>query len=88
MAGVDTQRVFDHVLTNLARSAPPIPGFRRTKGGICSMYFDQIFSLSLSIYIYMCVCVCVCVCVNILELFSSPTKRPCRGGRFLRIYLL
>ncbi|KAL6343292.1 hypothetical protein AAG906_022367 [Vitis piasezkii] len=30
---VDTQRVFDHVLTNLARSAPPIPGFRRQKGG-------------------------------------------------------
>ncbi|RVW34282.1 hypothetical protein CK203_092994 [Vitis vinifera] len=33
VAGVDTQRVFDHVLTNLARSAPPIPGFRRQKGG-------------------------------------------------------
>ncbi|KAL9431879.1 hypothetical protein AB3S75_026975 [Citrus x aurantiifolia] len=28
-----TQRVFDKVLTNLARSAPPIPGFRREKGG-------------------------------------------------------
>ncbi|XP_030528045.1 uncharacterized protein LOC115739185 [Rhodamnia argentea] len=29
----ETQRVFDQVLTNLARTAPPIPGFRRQKGG-------------------------------------------------------
>ena len=66
MAGVDTQRVFDHVLTNLAHSAPPIPGFRRTKGGICSMYFDQFcslslsLSLSLSIYIYIYIYIYIC----------------------------
>ncbi|KAK1270455.1 hypothetical protein QJS04_geneDACA014189 [Acorus gramineus] len=33
LAGEETQKVFDDVLTNLARTAPPIPGFRRTKGG-------------------------------------------------------
>ena len=49
MAGVDTQRVFDHVLTNLARSAPPIPGFGRTKGGICSMYLDRIMHFPLPV---------------------------------------
>eukprot|EP00268_Persea_americana_P001140 TRINITY_DN10345_c0_g1_i3.p1 TRINITY_DN10345_c0_g1~~TRINITY_DN10345_c0_g1_i3.p1 ORF type:complete len:263 (+),score=44.41 TRINITY_DN10345_c0_g1_i3:84-791(+) len=31
--GEETQKAFDIVLTNLARTAPPIPGFRRTKGG-------------------------------------------------------
>uniref|UniRef100_A0A6N2KH74 Trigger factor ribosome-binding bacterial domain-containing protein n=1 Tax=Salix viminalis TaxID=40686 RepID=A0A6N2KH74_SALVM len=29
----ETQKVFNKALTNLARSAPPIPGFRREKGG-------------------------------------------------------
>ncbi|KAK6914504.1 Trigger factor, ribosome-binding, bacterial [Dillenia turbinata] len=33
LPGEETQKVFDKVLTNLARSAPPIPGFRRQKGG-------------------------------------------------------
>ncbi|KAI9194722.1 hypothetical protein LWI28_008654 [Acer negundo] len=33
LTGDDTQKVFDKVITNLARSAPPIPGFRREKGG-------------------------------------------------------
>lgn len=33
VTGVETQKAFDIVLTNLARTAPPIPGFRRTKGG-------------------------------------------------------
>ncbi|KAF3451035.1 hypothetical protein FNV43_RR07124 [Rhamnella rubrinervis] len=33
LSGEETQRVFDQVLTNLARTAPPIPGFRRQKGG-------------------------------------------------------
>lgn len=33
LTGDATQRVFEKVLTNLARSAPPIPGFRREKGG-------------------------------------------------------
>ncbi|XP_020097741.1 uncharacterized protein LOC109716583 isoform X3 [Ananas comosus] len=28
----ETQKAFDEVLTNLARTAPPIPGFRRMKG--------------------------------------------------------
>ncbi|PSS32808.1 Trigger factor like [Actinidia chinensis var. chinensis] len=33
LTGIDTQKVFDRVLIELARSAPPIPGFRRQKGG-------------------------------------------------------
>ncbi|KAM5554155.1 hypothetical protein ABKV19_026077 [Rosa sericea] len=33
VAGDETQKVFDQVLTNLARTAPPVPGFRRQKGG-------------------------------------------------------
>ncbi|KAJ6975758.1 hypothetical protein NC653_031552 [Populus alba x Populus x berolinensis] len=31
--GDETQKVFNKALTDLARSAPPIPGFRREKGG-------------------------------------------------------
>ncbi|XP_039119323.1 trigger factor-like [Dioscorea cayenensis subsp. rotundata] len=33
LTGEQTQKAFDDVLTNMARTAPPIPGFRRTKGG-------------------------------------------------------
>ncbi|XP_021906717.1 uncharacterized protein LOC110821250 isoform X2 [Carica papaya] len=33
LPGNETQKIFDKVLTNLARTAPPIPGFRREKGG-------------------------------------------------------
>ncbi|KAK3204300.1 hypothetical protein Dsin_018346 [Dipteronia sinensis] len=33
LTGDNTQKVFDKVITNLARSAPPIPGFREEKGG-------------------------------------------------------
>ncbi|KAJ4956894.1 hypothetical protein NE237_013677 [Protea cynaroides] len=33
LTGEETQKVFDEVLTNLSRTAPPIPGFRRQKGG-------------------------------------------------------
>ncbi|KAK9068084.1 hypothetical protein SSX86_012195 [Deinandra increscens subsp. villosa] len=32
LPGKETQIVFDKVLTNLARTAPPVPGFRRQKG--------------------------------------------------------
>ncbi|GFP97292.1 hypothetical protein PHJA_001873300, partial [Phtheirospermum japonicum] len=35
LAGKETEIVFDKVLRNLARSAPPVPGFRREKGGDC-----------------------------------------------------
>ncbi|KAI7728196.1 hypothetical protein M8C21_012888 [Ambrosia artemisiifolia] len=31
--GKETEIVFDKVLANLARTAPPVPGFRRQKGG-------------------------------------------------------
>ncbi|URD77410.1 Bacterial trigger factor protein (TF) [Musa troglodytarum] len=34
LTGEETQKAFDIVLTNLARTAPPIPGFRRMKGGL------------------------------------------------------
>lgn len=33
LPGNETQKIFDKVLINLARTAPPIPGFRREKGG-------------------------------------------------------
>ncbi|XP_012065073.1 uncharacterized protein LOC105628283 [Jatropha curcas] len=33
LSGDETQKVFDKVLTDLGKSAPPIPGFRRQKGG-------------------------------------------------------
>ncbi|KAM0947194.1 putative trigger factor [Dioscorea sansibarensis] len=33
LTGEQTQKAFDDVLANMARTAPPIPGFRRTKGG-------------------------------------------------------
>lgn len=33
MSEEDTKTVFEKVLTNLAKSAPPVPGFRREKGG-------------------------------------------------------
>ncbi|XP_058202353.1 uncharacterized protein LOC131316871 [Rhododendron vialii] len=33
LTGKETQRVFDQVLKNLARSAPPFPGLRKLKGG-------------------------------------------------------
>ncbi|KAM6551453.1 hypothetical protein CsatB_001261 [Cannabis sativa] len=33
LSGEETERVFDRVLANLAKTAPPIPGFRREKGG-------------------------------------------------------
>ncbi|KAF9611748.1 hypothetical protein IFM89_034931 [Coptis chinensis] len=32
LTGKDTQKVFNDVLTNLARTAPAVPGFRRQKG--------------------------------------------------------
>lgn len=33
ITGEETQKAYDDVLTNLARTAPPVPGFRRMKGG-------------------------------------------------------
>lgn len=39
LTGDDTQKVFDRVLTNLARTAPPVPGFRRQKGGNSPLMF-------------------------------------------------
>lgn len=41
LPGKETQIVFEKVLRNLARSAPPVPGFRREKGG---NYFCCIFT--------------------------------------------
>jgi hypothetical protein len=34
LPGKVTQKVFDQALVSLARDAPPVPGFRRSKGGI------------------------------------------------------
>ena len=33
LTGDQTQKVFDRILTNLGRTAPPVPGFRMQKGG-------------------------------------------------------
>ncbi|XP_066162874.1 uncharacterized protein [Oryza sativa Japonica Group] len=33
LPGKATQKVFDEALTSLARDAPPVPGFRKSKGG-------------------------------------------------------
>ncbi|XP_006645158.2 uncharacterized protein LOC102705963 isoform X2 [Oryza brachyantha] len=33
LPGKVTQKVFDEALTSLARDAPPVPGFRKSKGG-------------------------------------------------------
>jgi len=33
-AGKHTQRAYDTVLRGLAKTAPPVPGFRRAKGGV------------------------------------------------------
>ncbi|XP_061355403.1 uncharacterized protein LOC133299926 [Gastrolobium bilobum] len=33
LTGDQTQKVFDRILANLARTAPPVPGFRMQKGG-------------------------------------------------------
>ncbi|XP_077229241.1 bacterial trigger factor isoform X2 [Tasmannia lanceolata] len=33
VSGEETEKAFDVVVTNLARTAPPVPGFRRKKGG-------------------------------------------------------
>ncbi|XP_068314197.1 uncharacterized protein [Pyrus communis] len=58
LTGDDTQKVFDRVLTNLARTAPPVPGFRRQKGvqekhprsrkAFCWIYLVRSVSPSLS----------------------------------------
>lgn len=42
LPGKETQIVFEKILRNLARTAPPVPGFRREKGG---NYFFCIFNL-------------------------------------------
>jgi len=33
LPGKATQKIFDEALTLLARDAPPVPGFRKSKGG-------------------------------------------------------
>lgn len=33
LTGDQTQKVFDRILINLGRTAPPVPGFRMQKGG-------------------------------------------------------
>jgi len=33
LTGDQTQKVFDRIVTNLGRTAPPVPGFRMQKGG-------------------------------------------------------
>ncbi|KAL2328892.1 hypothetical protein Fmac_022319 [Flemingia macrophylla] len=35
LTGDQTQKVFDRILANLGRTAPPVPGFRMQKGGKC-----------------------------------------------------
>lgn len=47
VAGTETDKVFNLVLRNLASTAPPIPGFRRQKGGQLSCFS----CLSISIHV-------------------------------------
>lgn len=37
LSGKDTQRAFDTVVRSLAKNAPPVPGFRKAKGGKTSI---------------------------------------------------
>ncbi|CAA0818390.1 Unknown protein [Striga hermonthica] len=48
VSGEDTQIVFEKILRSLARTAPPVPGFRREKGGdfFFSFSFFLLFLLS------------------------------------------
>ena len=41
LGGEETRLVFEKVLTNLARAAPPVPGFRRQKGGNHVIAFER-----------------------------------------------
>ncbi|KAJ1410457.1 hypothetical protein SESBI_21956 [Sesbania bispinosa] len=42
LAGDQTQKVFNRVLTDLGRTAPPVPGFRMQKGGfLCETLTPQ-----------------------------------------------
>ncbi|KAK3035502.1 hypothetical protein RJ639_033961, partial [Escallonia herrerae] len=43
LTGKETQVVFEKVLRNLARTAPPVPGFRRQKGGKTCVNRDSLF---------------------------------------------
>ena len=44
LSGKDTQRAFDTVLRGLAKNAPPVPGFRKAKGG--QFFLDSTFHAS------------------------------------------
>ncbi|XP_042005926.1 uncharacterized protein LOC121754670 [Salvia splendens] len=44
LPGKETQIVFEKILRNLARTAPPVPGFRREKGGKTSKVPKTSFS--------------------------------------------
>ncbi|KAK3001364.1 hypothetical protein RJ639_022226, partial [Escallonia herrerae] len=44
LTGKETQVVFEKVLRNLARTAPPVPGFRRQKGGKTRQLIETAFS--------------------------------------------
>ncbi|KAI8567068.1 hypothetical protein RHMOL_Rhmol02G0092400 [Rhododendron molle] len=50
LTGKETQRVFDQVLKNLARSAPPFPGLRKLKGGEPSNLFPVLLNVLLIKY--------------------------------------
>nr|KJB61332.1 hypothetical protein B456_009G351700 [Gossypium raimondii] len=47
VTGIETQKVFNKVLTDLARQAPPIPGFRREKGGKTTKQVPREFLLQI-----------------------------------------
>lgn len=50
LTGEETQKAFDIVLTNLARTAPPIPGFRRMKGGLFVWLLIWLFDMFLEVH--------------------------------------
>jgi FKBP-type peptidyl-prolyl cis-trans isomerase (trigger factor) len=45
--GKATQKVFDEALVILARDAPPVPGFRKSKGGTDTLHSTFSFTRSM-----------------------------------------
>lgn len=51
LPGKATQKVFDEALMFLARDAPPVPGFRKSKGGIDPHKYTIIALLNITFFL-------------------------------------
>ncbi|XP_071909956.1 uncharacterized protein [Coffea arabica] len=80
LEGEDTRLVFEKVLTNLARAAPPVPGFRRQKGGktskvnipMTSLYSMKKFLRSQKIFYFKCSVKNVLPTLSYRKLLAQP----------------